>query len=91
MDSQRIIDRSERQRLVPYSHTHILRLENQGRFPKRLKLGPGRVGWLLSEIEAWIAERAGERDGCQSHAVALRDLLANDNCTPAGVTERGAS
>jgi prophage regulatory protein len=45
--SDRIIDRHERRRLVPYSDNHVLRLERAGLFPVRVKLGPNRVGWLL--------------------------------------------
>lgn len=43
---------------------HVHSLAAQGRFPKPLKLVPGgrASGWLLSEIDAWIAERAAERD-----------------------------
>ena len=47
--------------MVPYTRQHILRLEKAGKFPKRLKIGARRVGWLLSEIEAWVGERAALR------------------------------
>jgi prophage regulatory protein len=36
----------------------IYRLESEGRFPRRIKLGVRAVGWIESEIEAWICERA---------------------------------
>jgi len=47
---------------VPYSFTHIARLEQAGDFPKRIKLGQCRVAWFADEIETWIDERAAERD-----------------------------
>ena len=47
---------------VGYSAMHIYRLEKQGLFPKRLTLGPNSVGWLESEIDAWIKARVAERD-----------------------------
>jgi len=28
-----------------------------GKFAKHIRLSPGRVGWLRSEVEAWMAER----------------------------------
>ncbi len=59
---QRIIDRKELERYIPYSLNHISRLEAAGKFPKRIKLGVNRVGWLLSEIQDWIEERKQERD-----------------------------
>ena len=34
---------SEIQSLVPYSLNHILRLENAGEFPKRVRIGANRV------------------------------------------------
>ena len=42
------------QQLVPYSRPHIWRLEKQGLFPRRIRLGPGRVAWLVREISDWV-------------------------------------
>ena len=47
---------------IGYSPMHIWRLEKAGRFPRRLKLGPNSVGWVSSEIDAWIEARIAERD-----------------------------
>jgi hypothetical protein len=41
---------------------HIWRLEKAGRFPRRVKLGPNSVGWVSTEIDAWIEARIAERD-----------------------------
>lgn len=53
----RIITQKELRLLVPYTPQHILRLEKAGKFPRRIRLGQNRVGWLLIEIEAWVASR----------------------------------
>ena len=53
----RLITKKELRELVPYTPQHIHRLEKAGRFPQRLQLGPNRVGWRLSDIEAWINAR----------------------------------
>ena len=53
----RIITKRELRQIVPYTPQHILRLEKQGKFPKRIRLGERRVGWLLSDVERWIALR----------------------------------
>ncbi len=58
----RLIDAKERRLLVPYSDMHVWRLERDGKFPKRIKIGPNRVAWRLSEILAWIDEKADARD-----------------------------
>jgi prophage regulatory protein len=50
------------QKGVPYSKVQIWRLEKQSKFPKRVPLGPGRHGWLDSEIDDWILARAAERN-----------------------------
>jgi len=55
-----VISKKQLLQLVPYCPQHILRLEKQGRFPKRIAVGPGRVGWRLSKIEQWLADRAKE-------------------------------
>ena len=54
----RIVSKREPRLMIPLSPQHILRLEKQGRFPKRIQIGARRVGWRLSDVEQWIAERA---------------------------------
>jgi prophage regulatory protein len=46
---------------IPYTPQHIGRLEAAGKFPKRVQLGPNRVAWLLSEVDAWLTERIAIR------------------------------
>ena len=62
----RIVRRKELRHLVGYSPAHIDRLEKAGQFPKRVELGPGAVGWIEDEIQAWIEERVAKRDGAQA-------------------------
>jgi prophage regulatory protein len=47
----------EVQRLTGLSRSTLWRLEKDGDFPKRLKLGPGAVGWLESEVLEWLSTR----------------------------------
>jgi predicted DNA-binding transcriptional regulator AlpA len=51
---------------IEYSNVHRQRLENAGKFPRRVRLNSsdprGYYGYLESEIDSWIAERAAERD-----------------------------
>lgn len=58
----RIIRKRELHQRVGYSDVHIWRLEKAGQFPKRIQLGPRAVGWLESEVDAWIQARADERE-----------------------------
>jgi len=51
---------SEVLRIVPYSSSHIWRLEKQGKFPKRVHLGRNRVAWIADEIEKWAEEKISE-------------------------------
>jgi len=37
-------------------------LQNAGLAPKPIHLGPRSVGWLIEELEAWVAARVAERD-----------------------------
>jgi prophage regulatory protein len=37
-------------------------LQNAGLAPKPIHLGPRSVGWLVSELEAWVEQRRAERD-----------------------------
>jgi predicted DNA-binding transcriptional regulator AlpA len=59
--TDRIISAKERRNLVPYSDMHVWRLERDGRFPPRIRLGSNRAGWSLQEVQEWIAERKAER------------------------------
>ena len=46
---------------IMFCRQHIWRLEIAGQFPKRVRLGNRRVGWVCSEIEALLAARIEER------------------------------
>ena len=46
-----------------YTAQHILRLEKQGKFPKRIKLVEGRVGWQSHEIRAWLDQKGSKGSG----------------------------
>jgi prophage regulatory protein len=50
-----------RARGIDYSRSHLWRLEAEGRFPKRVKLGSGRVAWIADEVDAYLLGLAAER------------------------------
>ena len=58
----RILSKKELRALVLYSPAHIDRLEKAGLFPKRVRLGPGRVGWIEDEVLDWLQRRIDLRD-----------------------------
>lgn len=43
--------------LTRYTPQHIYRLMRQSKFPQRIRIGENRVGWRLTDIEAWFATR----------------------------------
>ena len=49
------------QEIVPYSASHIWRLERTGKFPQRVRLGQNRVAWLESEVNAWVDSKIAAR------------------------------
>lgn len=57
----RIMRLQELTALVPYSPQHIRRLEYAEQFPRRVRLGANRVGWVREEVEGWINARIGGR------------------------------
>ena len=60
----RIIRKPEVRQITGMSDSTIRRLEIEGRFPKRLRLGGSggsACGWLLSEVYAWLRQRAAAR------------------------------
>lgn len=57
----RILSKRQVKELVLYTPKHIARLEKAGQFPKRVALGPNRVGWVESEVLDWLEERLKRR------------------------------
>ena len=47
--------------LVPFSPNHLRRLEAQGDFPSRIRIGANRIAWLRDEVEQWLAVRMEAR------------------------------
>ena len=58
----RILSKKDLRALVLYSPAHIDRLEKAGQFPRRVQLGPCRVGWVESEVLDWLQERIDHRE-----------------------------
>ncbi len=52
-----ILSKRQLKELVLYSPQHIARLEKAGKFPKRVQLGPSRVGWVEAEVLDWLQQR----------------------------------
>ena len=46
---------------VNTSRRQIDRLEAAGKFPRRVQISPGRVGWLAEEINAHVAAAIARR------------------------------
>ena len=58
----RMLSKRQVKELVLYSPQHIARLELAGQFPKRVKLGNSRVGWIEAEVLEWLQIRIDARD-----------------------------
>ena len=39
------------------SRVTIWRLENEGKFPQRIRISTKRIGWLEDEVTKWIEKR----------------------------------
>ena len=63
----RVVRDSEAGKITGTSRTTRWRLEREGKFPRRVQLSAGAVGWLASELQAWIRER---RDNRQAEVAA---------------------
>lgn len=50
-----------RQMGITKSNTTLLRWEQLGRFPRRVRMAGTSVAWLASDIEQWFRDRAEER------------------------------
>jgi len=54
----RFVREPERRKKTGISTTRWWELEQEGKAPRRRRLGARMVAWLESEIDAWIQERA---------------------------------
>ena len=54
---------------VGLSAVHVMRLAKAGRFPEPFPLGPSSIGWLESEVNDWIEDRARRRKPSQDDPV----------------------
>lgn len=64
----RILSKRDVKQLVLYSPQHIARLEKAGQFPKRVQLGPNRVGWVEDEVLDWLRQRIDRRGEPERHS-----------------------
>lgn len=72
-NQDRILRKDEAMALSGLSRTTLWRLERDGNFPARRQLSVGAVGWLKSEIDAWIEARQAITSGnCRQVAVSSR-------------------
>jgi prophage regulatory protein len=46
---------------VRVSRRQLDRLEAAGKFPRRVQISPGRVGWLAEEIDNHVATKVANR------------------------------
>ena len=60
--AMKLLSKKQVRELVVYSFAHTARLEAAGQFPKRVRLGTGRVAYVESEVQDWIASRIRDRD-----------------------------
>ncbi len=58
----RILSKRQLKEMVLYSPQHIARLEKAGTFPKRVQIGPNRVGWVEDEVLDWLQQRLDRRE-----------------------------
>lgn len=62
-DTMRLLAHGDlKQKGIPYSRVQLWRLERDGRFPKRVSVGPARHAWVEAEIDKYIEERIRARD-----------------------------
>ena len=59
--NERVLSMSATREVTSLGRTSIYDGVAAGTFPKPIKLTARRVGWLESEVTAFIAARAGER------------------------------
>lgn len=60
--TDRVLRRPEVTAIVGLGTTKLYELIGNGQFPKPIRLSERSVGWLESEVQGWIKERAESRE-----------------------------
>lgn len=60
MNQDKILREPEVLDIISCSSPTLRRLEKKGLFPSRRKIGSRAVGWLQSEVMAWVSKRVHE-------------------------------
>jgi prophage regulatory protein len=55
---------------IPYTRQHLQRLERAGKWPRKVKIGAARIGWIEDEIVAHLRAMADARDAAKNHEAA---------------------
>lgn len=58
----RLVFEDERKELTGFSRGYWWKLEKQRLVPQRVRVGQRKIGWLNSELQAWLKERAAARE-----------------------------
>lgn len=53
-----ILRKHELRKATGLSDSTVWRLEQAGQFPRRIKLSKSAVGWLQSQVDLWLKNRA---------------------------------
>jgi prophage regulatory protein len=72
LNGRRVLRLPEVLGLIGVSRPTLHRWEREGRFPPRRQLGPagGAVGWLSSDIDAWLESRPPALGTAEANAQA---------------------
>jgi len=62
MSKFKILRRPALEGKVNLSRSTMYSMIKQGKFPRPIKLGPRSVGWIETEIDAWLESRLQQRD-----------------------------
>jgi prophage regulatory protein len=54
------------ERGIIFSRVHLRRLWKAGKFPKPIQLSANRIGFIASELDQWLADRAAARSGVRA-------------------------
>ncbi|BCK14978.1 AlpA family phage regulatory protein [Vibrio cholerae] len=60
LSCDRFVREAERRRITAISRSQAWKLEKEGRFPPRIKLGSRSVVWRLSDLAQWLDKQAGQ-------------------------------
>ena len=77
--NERVLSTRELLEKVPLHRATVYRMVDEGRFPPPIRLTRSRIGWRLSSVLGWLAQREAHPEERRAFFVKREDTPVSDD------------